>query len=138
VHAHQVVHGDIKGGNVLISDKGIARVSDFGLSTLLARSSQSFTEDSVVKGTSRWMAPELFTEEEPRLTYATDIWAFGCLLIEVQSGKLPYSNKANDQQVILALSKQELPTRSADIPESLWSLVLDCCTIDYYERPSIT
>ncbi|KZV86650.1 kinase-like protein, partial [Exidia glandulosa HHB12029] len=137
VHDHSVVHGDIKGGNVLISDGGAARLSDFGLSNLLVRYSQSFTQDSVVKGTSRWMAPELFIEEEPRLTYASDMWAFGCLLIEVQSGRLPYYNKANDQQVIIALSKHELPARSPDIPDLLWSIVLDCCTIDPHGRPEI-
>ncbi|KZV98372.1 kinase-like protein, partial [Exidia glandulosa HHB12029] len=81
VHDHQVVHGDIKGANVLVSDEGVARLCDFGLSVLLAEHSQSISHTGL-KGTSRWMAPELLVEGT-RPSYSTDVYACGCLLIEV-------------------------------------------------------
>ena len=71
----------MKAANVLISDDGTALLCDFGLSRLLWGSSQSIALTGV-KGTSRWMAPELILNEGDH-TYASDIWASGCLLIEV-------------------------------------------------------
>ncbi|KZV99886.1 kinase-like protein [Exidia glandulosa HHB12029] len=89
VHDHCIIHGDIKGGNVLISDDNVARLCDFGLSRLLLEHSQSITHTGV-KGTSRWMAPELLLVDGAQHSYATDIWASGCLLIEVR----PYYSRS--------------------------------------------
>ncbi|KZV95678.1 kinase-like protein, partial [Exidia glandulosa HHB12029] len=91
LHEYPVVHGDIKGGNVLISDDGVARLCDFGLSRLLVEHSQSITHTGV-RGSSRWMAPELFLDGERHSSYS-DIWAMGCLLLEVWSATLPYYTK---------------------------------------------
>ncbi|KZV99892.1 kinase-like protein, partial [Exidia glandulosa HHB12029] len=111
LHDNGIIHGDIKGANVLISDHGVARLSDFGLSKIIAEHSQTFTQDSALKGTSRWMAPELLMDASPRHTYATDIWACGCLFIEILSGTVPYHTKVTDIQVILSLSQREPPPR---------------------------
>lgn len=96
VHAHDVVHADLKGvrlflysltlilttvkGNVIISDHGIARVCDFGLAVVLEDDPGSAIEHSVA-GTWPYMAFEVNTEG--RYTPQSDIWACGCLLIEV-------------------------------------------------------
>ncbi|KZV93908.1 kinase-like protein, partial [Exidia glandulosa HHB12029] len=84
LHSKLIVHGDIKGGNVLVSDDGVARLSDFGLSAVLYRQYSAGRMDVQTEGgTCRWMAPELFVEDRPRQTVASDIWACGCLVIEV-------------------------------------------------------
>ncbi|KZV93248.1 kinase-like protein [Exidia glandulosa HHB12029] len=136
LHGKKIVHGDIKGANVLISDEGNARLSDFGLSVLLAESSQSLTRTSNVHGTYRWMAPELVLEEGARHSYASDVWAFGCLIIEVQSGQVPYHSKANYPQVVAALAKFEPP----EIPKSdsacLSTVMTGCLIFNAHERPS--
>ncbi|KZW01388.1 kinase-like protein, partial [Exidia glandulosa HHB12029] len=113
LHDKNIIHGDIKGANVLVSAQRTALLSDFGFSTILNEHSRSFSAATAPKGTFRWMAPELFDEQESlaTLTKASDIWAIGCLLIEVQSGQFPYHTKRNDQQVIIGLSKHELPPR---------------------------
>ncbi|KZV89779.1 kinase-like protein, partial [Exidia glandulosa HHB12029] len=82
VHSNRVVHGDIKGGNVLVADDGTARVCDFGVSVMLEEHSTS-TQQSSIKGTCRWMAPELFDDDDARHTFQSDLWAFGCLILEV-------------------------------------------------------
>ncbi|KZV78287.1 kinase-like protein [Exidia glandulosa HHB12029] len=137
LHQHDIIHGDIKGANVLVGDDGTAKLCDFGFSILLAQHSQSFTQGSNVKGTCRWMAPELFDEEGAAHTFASDIWATGCLLIEIQCAVLPYHTKISDQQVILALSQSELPPRPKDMPDALWRLVMQCCSAQPPARASL-
>ncbi|KZV95420.1 WD40 repeat-like protein [Exidia glandulosa HHB12029] len=135
LHEHYIVHGDLKGGNVLVSDDGVARLCDFGLSRLLLDHSQTITHTGV-KGTLRWMAPELILEEGSQQTYASDMWACGCLFIEVWSAVRPYHTKTNDHQVIFALSRGELPARPTDMPDSVWTVVEACCILDVTCRPS--
>lgn len=74
--------------NVLIDDRGAPRLSDFGLSVILAEHSQSFRQQSTTKtGTPRWMSPELFDDdqEKSKRTCKSDMWAFACLVVEVCS-----------------------------------------------------
>ncbi|KZV81568.1 kinase-like protein, partial [Exidia glandulosa HHB12029] len=78
-----IVHGDLKGANILVADDGTARLCDFGFAKVLAEVSSSLTSQSTLKGTLRWMAPELIDEEDARHTVWSDIWAFGCVLYEV-------------------------------------------------------
>ncbi|KZV95439.1 kinase-like protein, partial [Exidia glandulosa HHB12029] len=132
LHDNHVVHADLKGGNVLISDEGVARLADFGLSAL--RTSDAFTSTSTVAGTYRWMAPELINENNARHTYASDIWAAGCLIIEVQSGSHPYYSAENDHYVLLAIGNREPPPRPPNMPDFLWSLVAECCEIEAENR----
>ncbi|KZW01408.1 kinase-like protein, partial [Exidia glandulosa HHB12029] len=87
LHENDIVHGDIKGANVLISNDGSARLSDFGFSMILTEYSRSRSQWSAAKGTIRWMAPEFFDEDDRVATHtrASDVWAIGCLIIEVCS-----------------------------------------------------
>ncbi|KZV86653.1 kinase-like protein, partial [Exidia glandulosa HHB12029] len=134
LHGNSIVHGDIKGQNVLISDAGVATLCDFGLSRLLAEHSQSVTYTGVW-GTSRWMAPEIFLDGE-RLSYASDMWACGCLFIEVWNNALPYQNKMNDHQISLALDGKELPGSQLDMPETIWTVVQECFNFDATQHPA--
>ncbi|KZV86120.1 WD40 repeat-like protein [Exidia glandulosa HHB12029] len=133
LHENLIVHGDIKGGNVLVSDDGVARLCDFGLSRLLEQS-QSTTHTGA-KGTLRFMAPELVLEDDARHTYSSDIWTCGCLCIEVWSDKKPYHTKTRDQQVILALSRAEPPARPSNMSDVIWTGVEACCSFDPKRRP---
>ncbi|KZV83640.1 kinase-like protein, partial [Exidia glandulosa HHB12029] len=136
LHGREIVHGDIKGANVLISNDGVARLSDFGFSVLLANYSQSLTQTSNIHGTYRWMAPELVLEEGARHSYASDIWAFGCLIIEVYSGQVPYHTRRNHLQVVTALARSEPPPLPSALPAFLMAIVLECCTFVVEERPA--
>ncbi|KAG8761813.1 hypothetical protein FRC12_009313 [Ceratobasidium sp. 428] len=75
LHASGVIHGDLKGGNVLISQDGVAQLADFG-NAKLQEYSLKFTKTSTKETlSSRWAAPELF--EGNRCSYATDVYALG-------------------------------------------------------------
>ncbi|KZV85377.1 kinase-like protein [Exidia glandulosa HHB12029] len=71
--------------NVLVSKDGIARLTDFGFSSMRIQASVSFSESSTWKGTVRFMAPELVMNITDRYTPASDIWASGCLILEANS-----------------------------------------------------
>ncbi|KZS96505.1 kinase-like protein, partial [Sistotremastrum niveocremeum HHB9708] len=96
LHDNQIIHGDIKSGNVLMSECGTPLLSDFGLAILdddsLNLSSEHITTSTTgVHGTTRWMAPELFPElflkvseedlKPPKSNRETDVWAFGCFVL---------------------------------------------------------
>jgi serine/threonine protein kinase len=80
-----VIHRDIKPSNVLIEDDMNPRLGDFGLARLYERGSQSNT--TVVVGTIGYMAPEL--ARNGKSSSASDVFAFGVLLLEIVSGRRP-------------------------------------------------
>ncbi|KZV99705.1 kinase-like protein [Exidia glandulosa HHB12029] len=129
LHQHPcrpMVHGDIKASNIFVTKNGIAVIGDFGTcravtprrAEAISRpwphyapvkgiSPESSCSSALnLNGTLRWMAPELVIEEDPVHTVRTDIWAFGCLILEVMSGEAPFSG-CNDVQVIIALSNPD-------------------------------
>ncbi|KAG8920918.1 hypothetical protein FRC02_000567 [Tulasnella sp. 418] len=85
LHSIPVVHGDIKGENVLVNARGVACICDFGLSQFLdeALKITGFTTtQSNIGGTDRYLCPELLEEEEK--TTMSDMWAFACLIMLVR------------------------------------------------------
>ncbi|CAE6420439.1 unnamed protein product [Rhizoctonia solani] len=79
LHNANIVHGDLRGGNVMISKKGRPRLIDFGLASIADGS--LFSASSTLAGTLRWMAPELQATEGQGTTKAGDMFAFGMTMI---------------------------------------------------------
>ncbi|KAG6846373.1 hypothetical protein H0H93_014379, partial [Arthromyces matolae] len=88
LHSNGVVHGDLKGENVLVNDTGRACLADFGLSSISDKDILAWTSMSSAAskgGTVRWQAPELFDpegDEEIRNSQETDIYAWACVAYE--------------------------------------------------------
>jgi serine/threonine protein kinase len=90
-----VVHGDLRGNNILISDDYRAVLSDFGLATTIQEGDADTTAGALVSsshraGSLRWFAPELISPEQFGCqkfmrTRATDVYAFACVCLEVRS-----------------------------------------------------
>ncbi|XP_039129129.1 mitogen-activated protein kinase kinase kinase 18-like [Dioscorea cayenensis subsp. rotundata] len=81
-----VVHGDVKGENVLVGAvAGVAKLADFGSSR---RINGEKDEEVVVGGTPLWMAPEVARGERQRVE--SDVWSLGCMVIEMVSGGRPW------------------------------------------------
>ncbi|KAF8680700.1 hypothetical protein AX14_004496 [Amanita brunnescens Koide BX004] len=132
-----VIHGDIKGSNVLINDNGRACLSDFGLGRLMEVS--GFTTKQV-GGTCRWMAYELIydDDEEPtQQSRETDMWAFGMTILEVFTGKAPFSHLTYDASVIFYIVKDRKPRQPTEIKDELWSFLCRCWRQDPRERPTM-
>ncbi|KAK1218746.1 MAP kinase kinase kinase activity protein [Marasmius sp. AFHP31] len=97
LHECEIVHGDIKGANVLVNKEGRSLLADFGLAITVAESTTRVNPStSEMKGSIRWMAPELFrfgnaihatTEgsKERVNRFGQDIYAFACTVLEVRT-----------------------------------------------------
>ncbi|KAH0831350.1 hypothetical protein J3R83DRAFT_14012 [Lanmaoa asiatica] len=150
LHSRSVVHGDLSGSNVLIGKNGKAHISDFGLSTLLTDLSGSmFATSSRARGTPRWTAPELFNphvsqdkkddQSNGGPTLHGDVYSFGCVMLQILTGKVPYHYLTN-YQVMGALLSGTTPTRpSCDlVTDRQWTFIQRCwSTVDGPQsRPS--
>ncbi|UZI29623.1 serine/threonine-protein kinase [Streptomyces sp. VB1] len=89
VHAASVVHRDVKPGNVLVRDDGLAILVDFGIATF--EGADRVTRSGSVIGTSSYLAPELFAPASPGPTPASDLWALGITLYEMVEGRVPFA-----------------------------------------------
>src|SRR5206468_3065572 len=123
-HQKRVVHRDLKGGNVILTDGGSkAVVTDFGLAHTLTQSNESTV---TVVGTPAYMAPEQF-EGKP-VTAAADIYAFGVLLYDMVVGRRPF---VGNSPLALALEKiRTEPPRAGDAVANLpsvWTAVIRRC-----------
>ncbi|MFD3409731.1 serine/threonine-protein kinase [Streptomyces cyaneofuscatus] len=89
VHAASVVHRDVKPGNVLVRDDGLAILVDFGIATF--EGATQVTRSGSVIGTPPYLAPELFTPGSSGPAPASDLWALGITLYEMVEGRVPFA-----------------------------------------------
>lgn len=133
LHENKVVHRDLKSANILVTSDGVLKLSDFG-------SSRKFEDLSVVlskslRGSPYWMAPEVVLRKGH--SFPADIWSFGCVLIEMVTGKPPWSNYSNDTRQVLNLISLE--NSIPDIPNcdfSLQEIISKCLNRNSDLRPT--
>ncbi|KAG9103164.1 hypothetical protein FRC07_010072, partial [Ceratobasidium sp. 392] len=140
LHQSDVIHGDLKGDNVLVSDTGEPLLTDFGNAVLQGRTLQ-FTSTTTKSNLSpRWTAPELFRGGS--CSFEADIFALGMTILEVITGNVPYS-ELSDMAVMFAITVNRAPKRPETfIPrkskhgKTLWALLNDCWDPDPGIRPA--
>ncbi|KAG8735973.1 hypothetical protein FRC10_009948, partial [Ceratobasidium sp. 414] len=162
LHRTGVIHGDLKGNNVLVSNKGVPVITDFG-NAVLQQGTLQFTETVKQSGfTPRWTAPEILDEREVKQSKEADVYALGMTILvlfalhipltpkshvnsqEIITGKLPYFYINNVIALMRAVGiKNETPKRPEEsIPSNsqhgdvLWSLLQSCWEFEPEQRPS--
>lgn len=90
LHDRNILHRDIKAGNVLLTHMGTCKITDFGLSKLSGQDKayDAHGNNSVMRGTVFWMAPEVVSGTN--YNAKVDIWSLGCTVIEMLTGKHPW------------------------------------------------
>ncbi|KAF8122164.1 kinase-like domain-containing protein [Boletus edulis] len=135
LHEKCIVHGDLKGVNVLVDDAGMACITDFGLSKVYS-SRTAGTKTDKIAGTLRFLAPEALMGHP--LSFETDVYAFGMLIYEVFTGEIPFMGEPDD---LVWEGRVDLhrPTSSKvyerGFNEALWQLLSDCISREPNARP---
>ncbi|KAG8793745.1 hypothetical protein FRC12_001755 [Ceratobasidium sp. 428] len=141
LHSIGIVHGDVKGLNVLISRDRVAALIGFG-NTVLEAYTLRFTASRTGSSSAiRWAAPELADGSDQSIK--TDVYSLGMTILlpkETFTGKEPYARKTNFEAMI-AIFNKEIPDRPyAAIPNvewgnKLWEILVECWNSDPKKRP---
>ncbi|KAF9550051.1 kinase-like protein [Agrocybe pediades] len=117
-----IVHADLKGNNVLITDEGRAVLSDFGLSKVVEDLGRptgfTLSNPDVAAGPLRWQAPEFLESDDEPATLASDVWSFACTAYELLTGQLPYSHRTRDPQIIRDMGNGVKPCGPLDMEQA--------------------
>ncbi|KAF7336034.1 Non-specific serine/threonine protein kinase [Mycena sanguinolenta] len=143
LHSMKIVHGDLRGTNILISDDRNACLSDFGLATTIdvADSTIGVTTASNRAGSIRWFAPELIDPTKfgcPKFirTEASDVYAYACVCLELYTRNPPFPH-LQDVAAMLRVIEGERPEQPPTIPAAVWQLVTSAWAEDFRARPTI-
>ncbi|XP_023747618.1 mitogen-activated protein kinase kinase kinase ANP1 [Lactuca sativa] len=135
LHKNGIMHRDIKGANILVDNKGCIKLADFGASKQVVELANGSGAKSM-KGTPYWMAPEVILQTGH--SFSADIWSVGCTIIEMATGKPPWSQQY--QQEVTALFYIGTTKSHPPIPDNLsfeaQDLLLKCLHKEPEMRPS--
>ncbi|KAF5740065.1 mitogen-activated protein kinase kinase kinase ANP1 [Tripterygium wilfordii] len=136
LHNNGIMHRDIKGANILVDNKGCIKLADFGASKQVVELA-TITGAKSMKGTVYWMAPEVILQTGH--SCSADIWSVGCTVIEMATGKPPWSQQYQEVAAFYFIGS----TKShAEIPEHLSAeakdFLLQCLQKEPNMRPDAT
>ncbi|CUG94079.1 serine-threonine protein kinase, putative [Bodo saltans] len=127
LHANRIAHRDIKLENILLDNNGVAKLADFGWSTLTGESSRK-----TVCGTLDYLSPEMLAGSH---TSKTDVWSLGVGLVEMITGSPPFFN-ISEQETVRNI-KEAQPSLPTTLSLELKSLILEMLQKDPDQRISI-
>ncbi|KAJ8522893.1 hypothetical protein ONZ45_g600 [Pleurotus djamor] len=140
LHQRNIIHGDLTGANVLISDDGRACLGDFGMSKIIAEFQGSSHMTTSIHTNLRWSAPEACgIDSDPSVTFFTDVYSFGSVMLQVLSGRIPYHYLKYEPQVLRCLVNHIRPQRPAEnVTDIYWGFIQRCWVDNPRARPGVS
>lgn len=131
-----VIHRDVKPSNILLDEKGMIKLCDFGISGHLV-DSKAKTRNA---GCAAYMAPERIVPPDPSkpdYDIRADVWSLGLSLVELATGEFPYKNCKTDFEMLTKVLEDDQPALppGKNFSMDFRDFVTQCLTKDYHRRP---
>ncbi|XP_041076106.1 mitogen-activated protein kinase kinase kinase kinase 4-like isoform X2 [Polyodon spathula] len=136
LHSHHVIHRDIKGQNVLLTENAEVKLVDFGVSAQLDR---TIGRRNTFIGTPYWMAPEVIAcDENPDSTYdyRSDLWSLGITALEMAEGAPPLCDMHPMRALFLIPRNPPPKLKSRKWSKKFVNFMESCLVKSYQQRPS--
>lgn len=142
--AQKIIHYDLKPGNVLFDDLGVAKLTDFGLSKIVEDDvgSQGMELTSQGAGTYWYLPPECFElNKTPLISSKVDVWSVGVLFYQMLFGRRPFGHDQTQERIlredtIIKARKVDFPSRP-NVSSEAKELIRRCLTYNQAERPDV-
>ena len=145
-HDEGIIHRDLKPANIKVDSNGVVKILDFGLARAYADDptddedptnaptvSETMTRSGMIMGTPSYMSPEQARGQ--RVDNRTDIWALGCCLYEMLTGKKPFhGTSATDIMAEIVKSEPDWDTLPTETPDRVRILLWRCLQKDPKQR----
>ncbi|PHZ16419.1 uncharacterized protein RHIMIDRAFT_198061 [Rhizopus microsporus ATCC 52813] len=143
LHENNIVHRDIKPDNILIDYQGQLKLTDFGAAKILAKGQKTMGRTTMhmnvnsLAGTPMYMAPEVITGSDTGRKGSMDIWSLGCCIVQMATGRRPWSTLENEWSVMYHVVTGHPPLPDASQLSSMGIDFLKKCFIrDPTKRPT--
>ena len=141
VHDRGIVHRDLKPGNIRLTPDGVVKVLDFGIAKMASADEVSAelvtatagTREGHIVGTAAYMSPEQARGQD--VDRRTDVWAFGCVLFEMLTGRQAFSGSTSADTIAAVIERNiDWSVIPADTPPEMMRLVRRCLQRDLKQR----